>query len=217
MRKPLSLLPAVLLFLSFPAGATTFGPEVPVSPPTYGSAYGVQTSPAVASDGESFVALWSENFYFNEGLYSSVVDASGSVHPAASNRLRLGAVRGASIVWTGDHYLATWGDDVLRAVVAAPIGRDGRISGEIQTVAADTSRAVSNALAWNGRHAFVAYTANSGVIEAAVLDADGRLLQTVTPARTSAFFYSAAAAGSTFAIVWAETQYVQATSTPPAP
>jgi hypothetical protein len=217
MRKPLLLSFAVLLSISLTAGATTFGPEVPVAPPSYSSAYGGQLTESVASDGESFVALWSESVHYARlGLYSSVIDANGVVHPASSNLLRSGLIRGASIVWTGDHYLATWGDNAIGAVVAAPIGRDGRISGEIRIVAANTVLAASNTLAWNGRHAFVAYQDNGGVA-AAVLDADGRLLHTVSLAAAGGSVYSVAAAGSTFAIVTAETRFVQALSPIPQP
>jgi hypothetical protein len=68
MRK----LPLLFVAVLYPIllNAATFGPEVPVAPPDYSSAYGYQTASSVArrDDGsvaaprQTFAAVWTESF-----------------------------------------------------------------------------------------------------------------------------------------------------------
>src|ERR1043166_7158949 len=88
--------------------AATFGPEVSVARPEYFSAYGDQRASSIACDGQSCVALWVEYDAERRGVYSAAIDTQGNVQPASSNLVISGLLADASIVWTGDHYLATW-------------------------------------------------------------------------------------------------------------
>src|SRR5437762_749213 len=200
----LGLLSLVLLPLI--AQAISLTPEVPVAPPSYGPAVGGEGAESIASDGQSYVALWIESVYSaHAGLYSAAISADGTVQ-APSKQLRRGYDRNASIVWTGDHYLATWSDSELQAIVAAPLSRDGNFAGEIEIVAANTMIGSSNALAWNGHHAFVPFPPG-GQLRAALLDAGGRSARTSAVASNNVGICGVAAAGSTFALAWAETTF----------
>jgi hypothetical protein len=200
-------LPLLFVAVLYPIllNAATFGPEVPVAPPDYSSAYGYQTASSVACDGQSCVSLWVDYDYARTGIYSSVIDANGNVQPAASNRLISGYVGGASIVWTGDHYLATWTNVDAKTVVAAPLSRDGRISGAIQTIASTfySPLPTLGGLAWDGRYAFTVFqdSENAG---AAILDANGVVVRKIALPTHGVMTASVAAAGQTFAIVWTE-------------
>jgi hypothetical protein len=212
----LGLLSLLLLLLPLTAQAISFTAEIPVAPPTYGPAVGGEGAESIASDGQSYVALWIESVNSaHAGLYSAAISADGTVQ-SPSKQLRTGFDRNASIVWTGDHYLATWSDSELQAIVAAPLSRDGSFAGEIETVAANTMSGASNALAWNGRHAFVPFF-SGGQLRTALLDAGGRLLRTAAVPSNNVSICGVAAAGSTFALVWAETTYSAVPLSPPAP
>ncbi|HEX3111529.1 MAG TPA: hypothetical protein VHU41_20665, partial [Thermoanaerobaculia bacterium] len=113
------------------------------------------------------------------------------------------------IVWTGDHYLASWYDFDASSFVAAPLSRDGVISGGVRTVST-FSYSAGTALAWNGRHAFAVFN-TPGNLWGAILDADGNVVRKVTLPTYNAANWAVAAAGQTFAVVWVES--IQSTST----
>jgi hypothetical protein len=212
----LGLLSLLLLLLPLRVQAISFTPEVPVAPPSYGPAVGGELAESIAGDGESYVALWIESVNSaHAGLYSATISADGTVQ-SPSKQLRTGYDRDASIVWTGDHYLATWSDAELQAIVAAPLASDGSLAGEIETVAANTMVGASNTLAWNGRHALVPFF-SAGQLRVALLDAGGRLLRTVAVPSNNVSNCGVAAAGSTFALVWAETTYSTVSAVPMSP
>lgn len=191
----------LLIAVSFPliVNAATFGPEVPVAQPQHFSAFGGQSSEAVACGDQSCVALWSE-WAVHSGLYSSVIDADGNVQPASSNRLISGGMLDASIVWTGDHYLATWVDVDHSSFVAATLSRDGRISGPVQTLGTFVHAAGGTALAWNGKHAFAVF-GTPGSLVGAILDANGVVVRNVVLPPASPVNWAAAAAGDVFGVV----------------
>ncbi len=199
----------IIAFFPLLGNAATFGPEVPVAPPQHFSAFGGQSSEAVACGDQSCVALWSE-WAVHSGLYSSVIDGNGNVQAASSNRLISGGMLDASIVWTGDHYLATWVDVDHSSFVAAALSRDGRISGAIQTLGTFVYPAGGTALAWNGKHAFAVF-GTPGSLLADVLDANGDLVRAVVLPSFSPANWAASAAGDVFGVVWVET--IQSTST----
>ncbi|HEV8432135.1 MAG TPA: hypothetical protein VGR95_01895 [Thermoanaerobaculia bacterium] len=217
MRKFLVVFAAVLLPLV--ADAVTFGPEVAASAPRYAGATGGQNMGSLACGGDSCVALWLETAdYARQGLYSSVIGADGTVSPPSSNLLQAGSFNNASIVWTGDHYLATWVDGNSSTLYAAPIGADGRFAGEVQTISSHALFGLPSArsLAWNGRHALVVFNTRTGLV-AALLDANGVLIRMLPLPILNASSYVVSAAGQTFAIVWAETKSVTVASPAPPP
>jgi hypothetical protein len=201
MRKLLLL--AALISFPRPAGAATFGPEIAVAPPAYALAAGYQQVASVACNDQSCLALWSEGDLHRSGLYSSVIDADGTVHPAASNLLRPGLEGSSSLVWTGDHYLAVWNDGTTRTLVAAPLSRGGLLTAPMQNVTTFSQEISANSLAWNGRRGFVVFDAPNGV-NAAIVDADGNLVRgfVVSAHQPGAYAAAVAAAGRTFAVLW---------------
>lgn len=192
--------------------AATFGPEVAAARPEFFSAFGTQTANALACGDQSCVALWNDSDEARKGLYSSVIDTNGNVLPASSNAVSLGDESDGSIVWTGDHYLATWLDYATVTFVAAPLSSDGRrISGAVHALGTFPYSAGGNALAWNGSHAFAVFN-TPGKLWGAVLDANGNVVgfPTALPGN-SAVTWAVAAAGQSFGLVWVES--IQSTST----
>jgi hypothetical protein len=196
----------VLAALTFPrlAGATAFGPEIAIAPPAYALAAGYQQAASVACNDQSCLALWSEGDLHRSGLYSSVIDADGTVHPAASNLLRSGFEGSSALVWTGDHYLAVWNDGATRTLVAAPLSREGLLTAPLQNLTTFSQDLSPNSVAWNGRHGLVVFDAPNGV-NAAIVDADGNLVRSFVVSAHQPGVYAAAAvaaAGQTFAVLW---------------
>src|SRR5437764_208356 len=190
MRKVLVVFAAVLLPLV--ADAVTFGREVAASAPRYSEAFGGQNEASLACGGESCVALWIEVHYGRAGLYSSVISADGTVSPPSSNLLQSGLINSASIVWAGDHYLATWGNGAK--LYSAPLGADGRFAGEVRTITSNASFGLpsTRSLAWNGRQALEVFQTSTGVV-AALLDATGALVRMLRlPVSNTSVAYSAA-------------------------
>lgn len=216
MRKFLVVFAAVLFPLV--AHALAFGPEVAMAAPRYSEAVGGQNMASLACGPESCVALWIETVHYaRHGLYSSVIGADGTVSPESSNLLLSGLVNNASIVWTGDHYLVTWAsNDDGAKIYAAPVGADGRFTGDVQTIASNATFVLPSTrlLAWNGGHGLVMFYTSTGFV-AALLDANGALVRTIPLTIWNASAYAVAAAGQTFAIAWTDTQYSTVASTPP--
>ncbi|HEV8432136.1 MAG TPA: hypothetical protein VGR95_01900 [Thermoanaerobaculia bacterium] len=203
MRKVEILLALVLSPLMLQAA--TFGPEIAAARPEHFSAFGTQTANAIACGDQSCVALWHDSDGARRGLYSSVIDASGIVHPASSNVISLGEDTDGAIVWTGDHYLATWLDFDHGTLNAAPLSSDGRLlsGAPVQVVSTFPYSAGGNALAWNGSHAFAVFDTDK--FWSATLDANGHVVGNprALPA-TNATKWGAAASGQTFALIWVE-------------
>ncbi|HEV8432134.1 MAG TPA: hypothetical protein VGR95_01890 [Thermoanaerobaculia bacterium] len=130
-----------------------------------------------------------------------MIDADGSVHPLSSNLVLPGVQRSSSLVWTGDHYLAVWNDMEKLSLVAAPLSSEGMLTGEVQSLTSFPQDVSPAGLGWNGHHALVAFTAPGGM-KALMLDANGQLIRSVAVPSSQASV-AVAAAGDTFAIVWA--------------
>jgi hypothetical protein len=203
MRKLLVI--AGLISLPLFAAATTFGPEIAIAPPAYALAAGYQQVASVACNDQSCLALWSESDPHRPGLYSSVIDADGTVHPAASNLIRSGIEGSSSLVWTGDHYLAVWNDGATRTLVAAPLSRDGLLTAPSHSLTTFPQELSPNSVAWNGHHGFVVFDAPNGVT-AAMVDANGNLVRSFALSAQQPGVHAAAAvaaAGQAFAVLWA--------------
>ena len=183
--------------------AATFGPEIPIAVPEYGLSVGEQVAASLACNDQSCLAVWFELSSGGSGLYSGVIDSDGTVHTATSNLLRTGNQGSSSLVWTGDHYLAVWNDGATRTLVAAPLSRDGLLTGPVQSLTTFPQDVSPNALAWDGHHALVVFNPPGGGLEGVILDANGNLVRTfVLPSSQQAAMYSVAAAGQTFAVAW---------------
>lgn len=189
----------VVLFPLF-AGATTFGPEKTIAPFEHAVAIGSQRAASLACNDGSCLVLWAEESA-RLGLYSSVIDADGTVRPLSSNLVQAGMQRSSALVWAGDHYLAVWNDVKKFSLVSAPLSSDGLLAGDLQTLTLFQQDVSPESLAWNGHHALVAFNARGG-LQAAILDANGALIRSVTVPPVQPMSLAVAAAGDTFAIVW---------------
>lgn len=197
----LGLLGAILFPLV--CSATTFGPEVAIAAPEFGLAVGEQVASSLACNDQSCLAVWF-GLSNTAGLYSSVIDADGTVHPTASNLLRSGFQGSSSLVWTGDHYLAVWNDGATRTLVAAPLSRDGLLTGALQSLTNFPENVPPNAVAWNGRHALVVFSTPGG-LQGTLLDANGNLVRSFAVSSQQTSVYAVAAAGATFGVLWLAT------------
>jgi hypothetical protein len=210
MRRSLFLL---LVFFSLAAGAASvFGPARLVTAPSYSVAYGWQYPEDAATDSHDFLTLWIDQTPGRTGVYSAVVLPEGTVTPVPSHLVRFADVHAISVVWTGDHYLATWTEPA--GVFAARLSRDGTVDGEPHVIAAH-AMSFSHTLAWNGRHALLAL--QDGGLTAMLLDADGNVVRRGIPLPPSIEQIAVAAAGSAFAVTGAESHYVYAMGPAPPP
>lgn len=199
--KKLQLLFAIAV-LPIVAGATTFGPETPVAPAQLGLAIGSQVATSLACSSQSCLTLWTEGDFHQPGLFSSVINGDGTVPPAGPNLLRTGFQGGSALVWATDHYLAVWNDGETHSLVAARLSSGGLLTGEVQIVASPLLQNVApSSLAWNGHRALVTYVVPGG-FQAALVDADGHLIRTITVLSSQPLGWAVAAAGDTFAVVW---------------
>jgi hypothetical protein len=80
MTTRLLILGSLLLSLSLSAFAavSSFGPEVPISPATIVRSVTLQESPAIATNGDGFLAAWFDS-RDQQGTYATRVDSSGHV------------------------------------------------------------------------------------------------------------------------------------------
>lgn len=201
MRHSRTALGAVLLLLTLSASALSFGRERTVAPPRYAPTFGHQTH-ALATDGTTFLSVWTEGTVGREGIYSAVRDEQGNTRPTPSRVLVHGrSIGGVLAVWAGDAYQLVWWDGVRQSSMAARVSRDGEL---LTQPIAIIEGAPVHAIAWNGRHTLLVFV-EGNTIAGALLGRDrlerGRF---VISSATDAVTASVVAAGSSFAVTWGE-------------
>jgi hypothetical protein len=118
----------ILSLLSFPAFAVTDpGVEHPLSGITYAPPSGEQRPGSVASDGNDFVAVWSDITIPRQGVYATHIGAHGEAGISSQRLLRSGSARDLSLCYGSGGYLVTWTDDADKAVYSAKLNSDGNI------------------------------------------------------------------------------------------
>jgi hypothetical protein len=110
------LLPLVLLALPILAS------DLPVSPRTYIPAFGVQSRPAVASNGDTYFAAWDDE-RGRDGVYGTRLDAGGKPLDPAGIFITDG--RHPSVTWNGSAWVVV--STVAGSVEATLIDRGGTI------------------------------------------------------------------------------------------
>ena len=199
MSRPLSAF--LFLIASVAHSAVTFSPERAVSAPVHAPAVGEEHGLVAASDGTDFLVLWG-----GAPLYAARVSASGDVRVPPLALRTASYAQYVSVCWTGSAYLVTWTDADQQNVMLASVSRDGSLITAPHVIASQ-ARTFSGALAWNGRHTFLAYATKAPENARAVLmDSDGVVLRTdvVLPFSGTAVddTVKVAGDGSNFGVIW---------------
>ena len=134
------------------------GDELPVTHPTYASALGWQDAPAIAWNGDQFLAAWDDE---DSGVRAARVGANGAIvgpedgfdiYPESANQA------GPAVAWGGGQYLLAWvsGNDRVEAV---RITEDGEV---LDTRPIEIYAGPRNAwyvsIAWNGTNFLVTWS-----------------------------------------------------------
>jgi hypothetical protein len=211
MTRGLLLLLSLSTALSVSAGIV-LGPEQAVSPAVPAVAAFAQTDPAIASDGDGFLAVWRDNSRINAARLS----ARGELlDPVWINVVSTPQVTAPAVVFVGGRYLVAWGenDGIVRARY---VGRDGRPMESIDLAAGPVGGFVPMPrAASNGDRALIAWErieAGSGnnvhAFAAAIADARGVAVPRFEIARsTGGPSFDVAAAGDRFAVVYSQVDF----------
>ena len=178
IRRTARLTHPLFLFLALAAAthALALTSEYPISTQVLRSAPGEQQHPSVASDGESFLAVWKDG-RFGGSLYADVyatrIDANGEVLDRSGIPVVPTHTEDADphVVWNGEEYLVVYSTPYFNlGVTAVRVARDGTITGGRAIV---RPRSVfDTALAWNGTNYLVVWRETTTEIRAILLDRD---------------------------------------------
>lgn len=122
---------------------------------------GYQHRPAVASDGDGFLALWSDNPGVGSDIRGARVSAAGTVVDA--DPLTLSAASGSqtspAVVWDGTRYFAAWTEysDGDSDVVGVPVTNAGDVEGPEVDLATGPGSQAKPALVRNGSSVLLAW------------------------------------------------------------
>lgn len=149
-----SLLLSLLLVAPLAAQTLDISRELPVTDANLQPAFGAQTSPAAATDGTSFFAVWLDARGGSPVIRGTRVTAAGEVPDPAGIVLSNSAnVAAPEILWTGSSYAVYWrtprGELMMMRVSPA-----GQIVASDQQLATDAASAM---LATNGRNLLAAW------------------------------------------------------------
>jgi hypothetical protein len=152
----------ILSLLSLPAfAATDPGVEHPLSGITYAPPSGEQRPGSVSSDGNDFVAVWSDITIPRQGVYATHIGAHGEADVSSQRLLRPGSARDLSLCYGSSGYLMTWTDDTDKAVYSAKLNSGGNIvSGPRLIIPPDQGDTVNPA----GTYARALGCSNSGAL-----------------------------------------------------
>lgn len=174
----------------------------------YIPAFGTQYEPAVASNGESYFAVWTDTRTAN-GIYGTRLTSDG--HPLDPTGIYLGNGGRPQVVSCGRNWLVVFRAAGAPELFATAVDRDGRIVAPPHIVS--NNLAVDNApyVASNGSIAVVAYS-RKDAIDVAVLDENATLeaFDVATPAGTNAHGAAVASNGSGFLAAWIDSGGVEA-------
>ena len=215
MIRPAALTP-VLLFalLSFPLSAR---PAVEVSERTLGPAPNGQQSPALATDGTAFFAVWDDRRYGGGALdvFGSRIGADG--RPLDPTGIPVSATStddiDPAIVWNGTDYVVVWCARPL-GVFQARITRNGEVT-RTELIEPQSPQSIHSfsgtAVAWSGSSYLVAFS-EQGAIVAILLDAEGNVASgriIVAPTGSGATQPRIATNGESYVVAWEDSQSVR--------
>jgi len=184
--------------------------EQPTSAPVYAAAPGLQASPAVASNGNSYLAAWRDERGGVAAIYAARLDENGALLDRTGIRLTTGSPNGfgigygVNVVFAGSTYSVFWNepllDDTQESIHVARIDGDGNVV-DPPRLLLKGARLSEGGVGSNGNH--IVFVANR---KAYVLDAsaqiitDSIVLPIPQPNVTNA---NVASNGSGFLAVWA--------------
>lgn len=106
-----SLILVATLGIADAAGRETLRgrPDIPLGSPVVNVASGTQFSPAVASDGEGYLAVWFDGRTGRSEIYATRIDKAGRVLDPMGIRISRPIYSSSPAVgWDGSNYLITW-------------------------------------------------------------------------------------------------------------
>lgn len=210
MPRFLALL-AVLLSLPFASvrAAIVPGPEIAparavMAPPAFD-----QWTPRIASQGNGFLAVWTEGAAHPMAVHAARIAADGTVVDAQPLVVAAEGLQ-ADVIWDGRRYVVVWTEDA--GVFARFVGTDGAMTEPVRLSAltAESFTYAFPSVAFNGRAFFVAWTEFAGPARfaGAILGADGRVTHLhLGDAETWSPLAAAAAVGETFYLATIDIDY----------
>lgn len=196
----------VLYFLSaFVAVAQQIGPEFPVSDPERGPADHVQQNPSAATDGSTFLTVWTNLYGFRSELYAAQVFATGELLDRNPIPIAIPPRSGSSaqVAWTGRIFMITWQSSQPSRINVTRISRDGEILGE-----EELGPGQGPSLTCNGSVCLVTWISNSifePVFYGTLRDSDGNRTRSdfsIAPVSRPPSNVRTATNGSNFLVTW---------------
>lgn len=197
MRRFIAVAVAVLALSAH--AAIIAGPEIGVSAPAIGRAFGTHRVLGVASDGTNFLVAWQNNSPGAMTINLSLVGPDGAQLLVPSHSLGLAYANSVSIVWTGEAYLVFWPSSGGAGTNFARVEAGGAV-----TVEKSILNTTFEDVAWNGSHALVSYHALGVAARLALVDDRGAVVRDVALKQDFVGGVHLSAAGDRFIAVWAE-------------
>ena len=186
------------ILISLLCAVSMLATERPVTPPVHGPAASVQYDAAVASDGDGYLAIWTDKRATRPELRGTRIARDGHLLDPTGFLIVTDDFRQPVVTWSGTSYIVAWGTSQGNMKVVR-IDRDGAIH-DVEHLASATPTSIAS----NGSHVVIAYLSNAGFMYGLVLTPDGEIAGSVrfpfTP--TDPRGPRIAANGSTFAAVW---------------
>ena len=212
MRNGIHRLLLALFFVAVPLFASS--PEYQVGATAPAAAPYYRHSPAIATDGTDFFAVWYDGRTPGRGaIIGTRLTRAGEVLDPLGIRISTtpGYIRWPAAVWDGSAYVVVWtepGDELY----AARVGRDGRIVTAPRLLATHAQTTGSHYAESNGDVTVIAYrkvNSSRPASHLVVLDGSGNTIRQEQLATTVPDLYggfSVAATPSSFAIAWATSE-----------
>lgn len=147
-----------------------FGPETQLTPPRLTAAPATQSAQRIATDGDGFLAIWSDTRGSTFRVYAARLDRDLEVLDPVGIQVAFGGPLG--VVWTGEHYLIAYTDFGYRILVVS-LDREGRLGTPHEVYSHPTQRIGSVELVTNGKTVLVAL---AGFV--VLTDTDGNPIRT---------------------------------------
>lgn len=163
-----------LVLLLFPTLLFAAGHDL--SEPTFGPSGYTLSSPLIASNGETFLTVWTSRQGYTRDLQVYVSQADADGRPAAVTASRLLAAGDPfatlyALVPAGSDYALLWGNSA-KASFLTRIAPDGK------AIATSPLPISPVAAAWNGSHLLLAYLQpQQQSLRGAIVDLDGRIVR----------------------------------------
>lgn len=148
--------------------------ETPLGIARIGPASDDQENPALASNGDGFLAVWADTRSRERELWATRLDRDGNVLDPAGIRVS-GIPRAGQplAIWTGTSYLVVWGTRDNPQLWGARIDADGKLVDGPRVLAPNGQL---SSLAANGSHVVVGYVREGYDVHALFLTPDAEVL-----------------------------------------